>query len=186
MVKREAWQETQAQLGISQLVFLDESGVNTNMSRRYARSHKGSRAHDAIPLNKPVSTTMLSSIRADGSTVPMVFSGALNRERFKKYLRDYLIPTLKPGDIVIADNLRCHKGDGIAELVASAGAVMVYLPPYSPDFNPIEQMWSKIKAFLRAVKARTVDALLDAIPKAFETISPHDVLAWFRCAGYSS
>jgi len=154
------------------------------MSRRYARSHKGSRAHDAVPLNKPISTTMLSSIRVDGSTVPMIFSGAVNRERFKEYLKDYLIPTLKAGDIVIVDNLRCHKGDGIIELVASVGASIIYLPPYSPDFNPIEQMWSKIKAYLRMVKARTVDTLMTAIPMAFNTISAQDAIGWFNCAGY--
>lgn len=127
---------------------------------------------------------MLSSIRADGSTVPMIFSGAVNRERFKEYLKEYLLPALKPGDIVVADNLRAHKGDGIAELIASVGAVMLYLLSYSPDFNPIEQMWSKIKAYLRAVKARSVDALLAAIPLAFDSISPSDARGWFSHAGY--
>lgn len=155
------------------------------MSRRYARARKGLRATDAVPLNKPVTTTMLSSIKEDGSTVPMIFQGALNREKFKEYLKDFLIPTLKPGNIVVADNLRSHKGDGIAELVASAGASLIYLPPYSPDLNPIEQMWSKIKAYLRKVKARTVEALLEAIPKAFDTVSQRDARGWFNCAGYS-
>jgi transposase len=169
----------------SKLVFLDESGCNTNMSRRYARAEKGARATDAIPLNKPVSTTMLSSIRVDGSTIPMIFQGALNREKFKEYLREYLLATLKPGDIVIADNLRAHKGDGIAELVASVGAAIVYLPPYSPDLNPIEMMWSKIKAYLRMVKARTVDTLLQAIPNAFDSVSSLDAAAWFGHVGYS-
>lgn len=146
------------------------------MTRRYARAYKGLRATDAVPVNKPASTTILSSIRVDGSTVPMIFQGALNREKFKEYLKDFLIPTLKSGDIVIADNLLCHKGDGIPELVASSGASLLYLPPYSPDLNPIEQMWSKIKAYLRMVKARSVGALLDAIPKAFKIVTQRDTM----------
>ena len=128
---------------------------------------------------------MLSSTRADDSTVPMVFQGALNREKFKEYLRDYLLPALKSGDVVIADNLRAHQGNGIAELVASIGAMIVYLSPYSPDLNLIEVMWSKIKAYLRMVKARTVDALLEAIPKAFDSVFSLDAAGWFGCVGHS-
>lgn len=138
MAKRDEWKDAQKQMDLSKLVFLDESGVNTDMTRRYAREYKGTRAHGSAPLNKPTSTTILSSIRVDGTTVPLIFSGALNREKFKEYLREYLLPTLKPGDIVIADNLKAHKGDGISELVASVGAAIVYLRPYSPDLNPIE------------------------------------------------
>jgi len=170
---------------VSKLVFLDESGVNTNMSRRYGRAFGGERSTDAIPLNKGKSTTILSSVRADGTTVPMVFPGAVNRERFKEYLRDYLVPSLRPGDIVVMDNLPCHKVDGVAHLIESAGAHLLYLPPYSPDLNPIEQMWSKIKAFLRMFKARTVDALLGAIPTAFSLVSVSDIFGWFSAAGYS-
>lgn len=185
MAKRDEWKEAQSRMNPSQLVFLDESGVNTDMTRRYARAYQGTRAHGNAPLNKPVSTTILSSIRADGSTVPVILSGALNREKFKEYLRESLLPTLKPGDIVIADNLRAHKGDGISELIASVGATMIYLPPYSPDLNPIEQMWSKIKAYLRMVQARSVDALLKAIPMAFATIAQEDAIGWFSYDGYS-
>ena len=176
----------QKHLDVTHLVFLDESGVNTDMTRRYARAYRGSRAHGSVPLNKPTSTTMLSAIRVDGTTIPLIFSGALKRDKFKEYLKEYLLPTLKPGDIVIADNLRAHKGDGISDLVASVGATMMYLPPYSPDFNPIEQMWSKIKAYLRMVKARTLDDLLFAIPVAFATVSHQDAAGWFACAGYFS
>lgn len=186
MAKRDEWKEAQKQMDLSKLVFLDESGVNTDMTRRYARAYKGTRAHGSAPLNKPTSTTILSSIRADGTTVPLIFSGALNREKFKEYLREYLLPTLKPGDIVIADNLKAHKGDGISELVASVGAVIIYLPPYSPDLNPIELMWSKIKAYLRMVQARTIDSLRDAIPKAFSSVNQQDAIGWFAFDGYSS
>lgn len=155
------------------------------MSRLYARAKGGQRADDAIPLSKGETTTMLSSMRLNGETAYTTFSGAVNGERFKEYLRDILAPTLQPGDIVIMDNLRSHKVSGVAEIVESTGATVLYLPPYSPDFNPIEQMWSKIKAFLRKVKARTVDALLGAIPLAFDTVSNSDISGWFKHAGFS-
>ena len=167
------------------LVFLDESGVNTNMSRRYARSIIGQRANDAIPLNTGKSTTILSSVRLDGTIVPVLFTGAVNRDRFLDYLKEHLVPTLQPGDLVIMDNLRTHKVDGVATLIQSAGAVPVYLPPYSPDLNPIEEMWSKIKAYLRKVKARSSDLLVQAIKDAFSTVSVSDIFAWFEHAGYS-
>jgi transposase len=183
--KRGAWTENQAEMDTSKLVFLDESGVNTNMSRRYGRALGGERAVDAIPLNKGQSTTILSSIRLDGTMVPMIFPGAVNREIFKDYLRDYLAQALRPGDIVIMDNLPAHRVDGVAELIEETGAHVLYLPPYSPDFNPIEMLWSKIKAYLRMVKARTVDALHSAIPSAFSTVSTSDIRGWFNAAGYS-
>ena len=158
--------------------------MNTDMTRRYARAEGGARAHDSAPLNTPTSTTILSSVRADGETVYTTLEGALNGERFKNYLKEKLIHTLKPGDILIMDNLRSHKVQGVKELVESVGATIIYLPPYSPDLNPIEQMWSKIKAFLRSIKARTVDALLAAIPLAFQTVSEKDIKGWFYSSGY--
>ena len=116
----------------------------------------------------------------------MVFPGAVNREKIKEYLRDYLAHSLRPGDVVIMDNLPCHKVAGVAELIESAGAFVLYLPPYSPDLNPIEMMWSKIKAYLRMVKARTVDTLLSAIPLAFNSVLISDIQGCFAAAGYSS
>ena len=186
VAKREAWPDSVASIDLDKLVFLDESGVNTNMSRRYARAYGGERATDAVPLNKGQSTTIRSSVRMDGTTVPMVFPGAINREKFKEYLRDYLAFSLRPGDVVIMDNLPCHKVMGVAELIEAAGAFILYLPPYSPDLNPIEMMWSKIKAYLRMVKARTTDALLSAIPLAFSKVIISDIQGWFAGAGYSS
>ena len=167
------------------LVFLDESGVNTDMTRLYARAKGAQRAYDSTPLNTGTSTTILSSIRLDGECVYTTFSGAVNGERFKEYLRESLVASLHPGDIVIMDNLRSHKVDGVADLIKSAGASVLYLPPYSPDFNPIEEMWSKIKAFLRMTKARSVDTLLRTIPLAFDCVSSADILVWFLHAGYS-
>jgi len=169
---------------ISSLVFLDESGVNTNMSRIYARSLGGQRANDSVPLNTGTSTTILSSIRKNGQTVFKTYSGAINGERFKEYLSESLLPTLGPGDTVVMDNLRVHKVAGVRELIESVGATVMYLPPYSPDLNPIEQMWSKIKAHLRAEKARSVDSLLTAIPIAFDRVSLEHIRGWFTASGY--
>lgn len=185
MEKREAWEDITDTIPLEHLVFLDESGVNTNMSRRYARALGGERATDAVPLNKGTSTTILSSVRLDGGTVPMIFDGAVNRERFKEYLRECLAPTLRKGDVVIMDNLPCHKVDGVKGIIEQAGATVLYLPPYSPDLNPIEMMWSKIKSFLRMVKARTLDSLLTAIPLAFSSIQISDIFGWFTACGYS-
>jgi len=154
------------------------------MTRRYARSEGGSRATDSTPQNTPTSTTILSSVRLNGERVYTTFSGAVNGERFLMYLKENLVPRLRQGDIVVMDNLCSHKVKGVCELIESAGAHAVYLPPYSPDYNPIEQMWSKIKAILRKIKARSPEALLLALPLAFETVSTSDILGWFQLGGY--
>ena len=151
------------------------------MTRRYARAKDGRRANDHTPLNTGKTTTILSSVRADGTTVPLFLSGSLNGE----YIEQRLVPTLHAGDIVVMDNLRCHKVKGIKQAIEKAGAHILYLPPYSPDLNPIEQMWSKIKTLLRKVKARSVDVLLKALPSAFDAIFVQDILGWFHLDGYS-
>ena len=174
----------QSQIAVNSLVFIDESGVNINMTRRYARAEGGSRTTDSVPLNTPVSTTILSSVRLRGKPVYTTFSGAVNGERFLGYLKESLIPTLRKGDIVVMDNLRSHKVKGVIELIESSGAHVLYLPPYSPDFNPIEQMWSKIKSFLRKVKARTQERLSSALPLAFDNVSISDIYGWFQSNGY--
>jgi transposase len=165
-------------------VFIDESGVNTNMSRRYARSLQGSRAHDAIPLNRGKGTTIVSSVRLDGTTVSMLIDGAMNGEKFKDYVQNHLVPQLHKGDVVVMDNLACHKVTGVRKAIEEVGAHVAYLPPYSPDLNPIEEMWSKIKAYLRKVKARSHDSLLPAISAAFQLVSTHDIAGWFAHSGY--
>jgi transposase len=167
------------------LVFLDESGVNINMTRRYGRSKGKERVMDSAPLNTPKTTSLLSSVRADGTTIRKFFSGALNGEIFLKYIQEDLAPSLHLGDFVVMDNLRCHKVAGVKEAIESVGAFVLYLPPYSPDFNPIEMMWSKIKAILRKLKARTVESLLAVLPYAFRAISTDDIRGWFVAAGYS-
>jgi transposase len=131
-------------------------------------------------------TTMISSIRLDGSTACMAVDGATDKEVFREYVRHVLLPTLRTGDIVVLDNLGAHKDRGAIETIKSAGAVVCFLPPYSPDFNPIEKMWSKIKEFLRAAKARTFDALLAAIANALKTITAQDAQGWFESCGYAT
>lgn len=176
--------EEVAQIDAKRLVFLDESGINIDMTRRYGRSKGKQRVVDSTPLNTPKTTTLLSSIRLDGTTVRTTFQGALNKERFLEYLRDVLVPCLQKGDVVVMDNLGSHKVAGVTELIRSVGAELLYLPPYSPDFNPIEKMWSKLKAYFRKLKLRSVELLQAAIPNAFSTISASDAHGWFAAAGY--
>ena len=156
------------------------------MTRRYARAKDGQRANDHTPLNTGKITIILSSVRTDGSTVPLFLSGSLNGETFKEYIEQCLVPTLHTGDIVVMDNLRCHKVKRVKQAIERVGAHILYLPPYSLDFNPIEQMWSKIKAFLRKVKARSVDIIFKALPSAFDAITVQDILGWFHFDGFSS
>lgn len=166
------------------LVFLDESGVNTNMTRHYARSKTNERAVDGTPVNVPCSTTILSSIRLNGKASYVIYQGGTTAERFAQYLTNTLIPTLSENDIIIMDNMRSHHAKAVKQLLDSSGIKYLYLPPYSPDLNPIEKMWSKIKAYLRKVKVRKVSGLPDAIEKAFSTISSSDCLGWFRSCNY--
>ena len=166
------------------LVFLDESGVNTNMTRHYARSKKNQRAVDSTPVNTPCNTTILSSIRLDGSTAYTVYQGGTTTERFIEYLKTKLIPSLSRTDVIIMDNMRSHHSKAVKQVLDEADIAYCYLPPYSPDLNPIEKMWSKIKAFLRKKKIRIVAKLPEAIEKAFSTIQQSDCLGWFRSCNY--
>ena len=183
--RREEWQEQQKTMDQNHLIFLDESGVNLNMTRRYGRAIGKARVYDYVPLNTPRNTTLLSSIRIEDATmVHKEISGALNGVIFLEYIRNDLAPTLRQGDIVIMDNLRVHKVAGVRQAIEEKGASVLYLPPYSPDLNPIEMLWSKIKAFIREQKARDAVILLDKIQEAYSTISLQDILGWFSAAGY--
>ena len=173
------WQST-----VRKLVFLDESGVNINMSRAYGRAVGGRRVVDSVPLSKPKNTTILSSVRLDGSTAFTTYSGGTTGKKFIAYLKDTLIPTLHPWDIVVMDNLRTHHIAEVRRVLWEAKVTLMYLPAYSPDLNPIEMMWSKVKAFLRKVKQRTVETLTAAIEQAMKQITPQDCKRWFHKAGY--
>jgi len=170
---------------IGKLVFLDETGTNTGMTRFYGRAPSSERIFDYIPDVRYERTSLLSSFRINGDIVPLLYEGTLNGEFFKEYITKCLVPTLSEGDIVIMDNSTPHKVKGVVEPIIAVGAKVVYLPPYSPDFNPIEMMWSKIKAYLRKVKARTKELLEQAIVEALDCITVPDILGWFAECGYS-
>ena len=186
---RKEWKEKQenhVELPVDKLVFLDESGVNIDMVRRYGRAKNKNRVNDYAPVNMPKKTTLVSSVRLDGTQAYEFFQGSLNGKNFLSYVKNTLIPTLKKGDIVVMDNLSCHKVKGVKEAIEEAGASVLYLPPYSPDFNPIEMMWSKIKALLRNWKTDTPELLHSVIPDAFSSISVSDISGWFTASGYCS
>ena len=155
------------------------------MTRLRGRAKEGQRCFDDAPHGHWSTTTMISSVRLDGSTACLTINDATSAEIFRIYVQKILLPALKPGDIVILDNLRAHKDKKAIELINSAGAEVRFLPAYSPDLNPIEKMWSKIKEFLRAAKARTQDALDKAIAAALKTITQQDAQGWFRSCGYA-
>ena len=171
---------------MSKLVFLDESGAKTNMTRLRGRAQGGQRCVDEVPHGHWETTTMISSIRLDGSTACMVIDGATSADVFREYVRHVLVPTLRPGDIVVLDNLMAHKDAEARRLIEAAQAILMPLPAYSPDFNPIEKMWSKVKEFLRNAKARTQEALLNAIAEALKTITHQDSRGWFASCGYGA
>lgn len=168
------------------LICLDESGVKDNMTRLCGRAPIGERCVDYCPNARWKTTTLLSSIRPNGQTVCMYYRGGTTKVIFETYVEKLLAPTLKEGDIVIMDNLSSHKGPRVKELIEARGATLMYLPQYSPDLNPIEKMWSKIKAILRKMKARTSEQLDTAIAAALSSVTAEDAKGWFHSCGYVS
>jgi len=167
------------------LVFVDESGVNIGMTRLYGRALGEQRVIEYVPDVRYNRLSILSSIRLDGTMVPLTYEGTLNGALFVTYIRERLAPTLNKGDIVIMDNASPHKVQGVEEAIEERGAFVLYLPAYSPDLNPVEMMWSKIKAHLRKVKARTLDALYSALKDALDSVSVSDINGWFSETNYS-
>ena len=155
------------------------------MTRWYGRAAPGERVVDSVPQPSGPQTTTLAVIGWTGITAPLVLSGPVNGTVFSGYIEQCVIPTLQPGDILFMDNLSAHKVAGLAELIRSHGAYLIYLPPYSPDFNPIEFAWSKVKTILRRLKARTLPDLIDALKQALQTITPQDIHAWFAHCSYA-
>ena len=182
---REQWQARQPLMEASQLFFVDESAAKTNMVRLRGRSKGGRRCYCFAPYGHWKTTTMISSVRLDGTTACLAIEGGTSSEVFREYVRQILAPTLKPGAMVIVDNLSAHKDSKAREAIEAAGAEIVFLPPYSPDFNPIEKMWSKVKEKLRSIGARTYDSLLTAIAAALNTVTNCDARGWFSSCGYA-
>jgi transposase len=166
------------------LVFIDETWTSTNMARRYGRAPKGERLRAGVPHGHWKTTTFVGALRRTGMVAPMVLDGPINGVWFQAYIEQVLVPELKPGDIVIMDNLGSHKGRGVRAAIEAAGARLLYLPPYSPDFNPIENAFSKLKALLRKAAERTVDGLWKRIGALLPTFTPHECANFFAAAGY--
>jgi len=182
--QRENWEQCLAGLDLNKLVFFDESGVNTLMARLRGRCPKGKRLVASAPAGHYATLTLMSAVRLDGVVAPMLLDGPVNAETFAGYVEDCLVPALEAGDILIMDNLPAHKSVRITQAVEDAGCRLVYLPPYSPDFNPIENMWSKVKAFLRETAARTFDAVVDGVKDALHAITLADCEGYFEHCGY--
>jgi len=168
------------------VICLDESGALTNLVRAYGRSDCGARCIGSAPQGHWKVMTAVAAIRLDGLTAPFTIDCPMDGEIFSAYVRRVLIPTLRKGDVVVMDNLSAHKRPQIKRLIESAGATVLYLPPYSPDFNPIEMIWSKVKRLLRTFAARTIDALHEAFGRAFAAVTPGDILGCFQHCGYTT
>jgi transposase len=169
-----------------QLVFVDESGINFALTPTRARAPRGERALDDVPGGHWETYSVVAALRSTGIVAPMMLSGAMNTASLLVWVQEVLAPSLNRGDIVVWDNLRIHKDPEVCTAITSRGARLEFLPPYSPELNPIEEAWSKMKSFLRLAKARTFDALLQALGEALETISPADSAGWFKHAGYAT
>ena len=185
-VEREDWFEAQVELDPDRLVFIDETAATTAMTRRYGRAPRGERCRVGVPHGHWKTTTITAALRTSGLVATALFDGATNGDRFRAYVTDILVPTLKPGDTVILDNLPAHKVAGVRDAIQAAGAWLLYLPPYSPDFNPIEQAFAKLKALLRSAAARTVTDLRQAIQQAFAAFTPDECRNYLSAAGYDA
>jgi transposase len=168
----------------SRFVFLDETGTSTNMTRRYGRCPRGQRLVAATPWGHWKTTTFVAGLREDGIIAPLVLDGPMTGEVFRAYVEQMLAPSLAPGDAVVMDNLAAHKVAGVREAIQAAGASLLYLPPYSPDLNPIEQVFAKLKALLRKAAARTKEALWAAIGQLLDNFEPNECKNYLRNCGY--
>jgi transposase len=165
-------------------VFIDETWASTNMARRYGRAPRGERLRAAVPHGHWKTTTFVAGLRLDGVVAPLVLDGPINATAFEAYVEQFLAPTLQPGDIVVMDNLSSHKASKVRALIEAVGAKLLYLPPYSPDFNPIEMLFSKLKALLRKAAERTVDGLWRVIGECLDRFTPRECANYFEAAGY--
>ena len=186
MRRREAWFEGQLDLDPDRLVFIDETWASTNMARRYGRAPRGQRLRASIPYGHWKTTTFVAGLRNSGLVAPFVLDGPINRDAFETYVARVLVPDLRPGDVVVMDNLSSHKGPRVQEMIEAADASLRYLPPYSPDFNPIENAFAKLKALLRKAAERTVNGLWNRIGAALDAFTPAECANYFAAAGYDA
>ena len=183
--KRSQFRKEASELDVKHFKFLDESSINIDLTRLYGRAAPDQRVVDNVPQPSGPQTTTLAVIGWSGISAPLVLSGAVNGRVFYGYIEQCVVPTLEPGDVLFMDNLSAHQVAGLEELLRSRGAYLVYLPPYSADFNPIELAWSKVKTILRRLKARTWPDLIEALKEALEAITTQDIHAWFAHCGYA-
>ena len=183
---RQAWRAAQPNLDPARLVFIDETGASTKMARLRGRSRRGTRCVASVPHGHWKTTTFVGALRQSGMTAPMVLDGAMDSAAFLAYVQQVLAPTLKPGYIVMMDNLPAHKPEPIRNAIEQVGAELRYLPPYSPDLNPIEMAFSKFKALLKKAAARTVEELWHAIAKALPMLSAEECGNYLAAAGYDA
>jgi transposase len=182
---RAAWRAAVAPLDPERFVFVDESGTHIALTRLYGWAPHDQRATGAVPRNHGKNTTLVAALAPDGLHVPWLIEGAMHTETFAWYIAEQLGPTLRPGQVVVLDNLSVHTAASMRQAVEARGCTLLFLPPYSPDCTPIEQAFSTVKAILRGLGARTLEALWEAVRVAIEAITPHDAMAWFAHAGYA-
>ena len=167
-------------------MFIDETWASTNMARRYGRALRGQRLRVGVPHGHWKTTTFIAGLRASGLVAPFVLDGPINRDAFETYVARVLLPELQEGDVVIMDNLSSHKGPRVREIIERAGAMLLYLPPYSPDFNPIENAFAKLKALLRKAAERTLEGLWTAIGRLLNAFTPRECANYLAAAGYDA
>jgi transposase len=184
--KRRLWQVWQRFMDPARFIFLDETGTATNLARRYGRSPCGERLVGAVPHGHWRTTTLIAGMRESGIVAPLVLDGPMTGPAFCAYVEQFLAPALAPGDVVVLDNLAAHKVKGVRQAIAAAGASILYLPPYSPDLNPIELLFAKLKALLRKAAARTRDELWQAIGRLLDTVPPRECANYLSHCGYGS
>ena len=184
--KRERWKRYQARLDPRRLVFIDETWAKTNMTRTHGRCAKGQRLVDKVPHGHWKTLTFLAALRCDAIPAPFVLDGPINGDWFLAYVEQVLVPTLKPGDVVVMDNLGSHKGKAVRRAIRQAGAHLLFLPPYSPDLNPIEQVFAKLKTLLRKAAERTVEATWRRIGKLLDHFSADECANYLVNSGYAA
>jgi len=183
---REAWFEGQLDLDPTKLVFIDETSLSTSMARRFGWAPRGERCRASIPFAHWKTTTFVAGLRVDSLDAPMMIEGALDGEAFRAYVEQVLAPTLSQGDTVVMDNVPLHKVAGVGEAIAAKGARVLYLPAYSPDFDPIEKFFSKFKSILQRIAARTADALEAAVAEALRSVTPDECRNYFAASGHDA
>jgi len=184
--RRAQWRKYQRRIDPARLIFIDETWARTDMTRTHGWAPRGARLVAKVPNGRWKTTTFLAALRHDRIEAPCLFDGPINGERFLAYVEQALVPTLRPGDVVVLDNLGSHRGKAVRQAIRKAGAHLIFLPKYSPDLNPIEQVFAKLKTLLRKKAARTVEAICDAIADLLGSFTPQECANYLKNAGYAS